>query len=263
MQRTSGSKWTITGAHSLHADRGNWLSPTTPRQLLEIDSKRKATYRGHSLVHLTAYSVYWLTEWGIPTTYENVSVLNGRLFPSDFAMQGFPELPDALRTNRSLLQMRPKYRGFATSNPRTGVHLTEKGKSAAEQVLEKVGPPTFNGEPVRLEAPEVDPRRPAKDRERTRSPAQTLSDIRSKILFRRYSEGRLDETEIVHFLGLVGMYDHTLPAEVRRAFVDLRKDAEAVGDQEVMGFLEAVATRFSAYLNRPDPRKRRRASQRG
>ena len=101
------------------------LQPTTARDLLKADAKEKENYRGFSLAHLTAYSVYWLTQWGIPTTYENVSVLNGRLFPADFSMQGFPELPDAFRTNRSLLQMRPKYRGFATSDPREGVHLGE------------------------------------------------------------------------------------------------------------------------------------------
>jgi hypothetical protein len=107
------------------------LQPATARDLLKADPKEKKGYRFFSLVHLTAYSVYWLTQWGIPTTYENVSVLNGRLFPADFSMQGFPELPDAFRTNRSLLQMRPKYRGFATSDPREGVHLTEKGKTEA------------------------------------------------------------------------------------------------------------------------------------
>jgi len=104
------------------------LQPATARDLLKADPKEKKGYRGFSLVHLTAYSVYWLTQWGIPTTYENVSVLNARLFPADFSMQGFPELPDAFRTNRSLLQMRPKYRGFATSHPHKGVQLGETAR---------------------------------------------------------------------------------------------------------------------------------------
>ncbi len=121
------------------------LQPATARDLLKTDPKEKGNYRGFSLVHLTAHSVYWLTQWGIPTTYENVSVLNGRLFPADFSMQGFPELPDAFRTNRSLLQMRPKYRGFATSDPREGVHLTEIGKTEAIAVIATIGPPPFEG----------------------------------------------------------------------------------------------------------------------
>jgi len=107
------------------------MQPASARDLLSTDPKEKNEYRKFSLAHLTTYSVYWLTLWGIPTTYENISVLNGRLFPDDFSMQGFRELPDGLRTNRSLLQMRPQYRGFATSDPRQGVHLTEKGTTQA------------------------------------------------------------------------------------------------------------------------------------
>jgi hypothetical protein len=68
------------------------LQPATARDLLKADAKEKNEYRGFSLVHLTAYSVYWLTQWGIPTTYENVTVLNGRLFPADFSVQGFPDI---------------------------------------------------------------------------------------------------------------------------------------------------------------------------
>jgi hypothetical protein len=65
------------------------LQPTTTHDLLKTDAKEKKNYRGLSLVHLTAYSVYWLTQWGIPTSYENVSVPNGRLFAVDFSIQGF------------------------------------------------------------------------------------------------------------------------------------------------------------------------------
>lgn len=229
------------------------LQPATARDLLKADAKDKKEYRGFSLVHLTAYSVYWLAQWGIPTTYENVSVLNWRLFPADFSMQGFPELLDALRTNRSLLQMRPHYRGFATSDPRKGVHLTEKGETQAIAVLTAVGPPSFDGRVAPPQTMEIDPRRPNKDKEKSRNPAQTVQEIRSKILFRCFAEGKLAEAEIVHLLGLVGLYDHTLPKELRNAFSQLRKDAEEVGDNEVLHFLDAVAERFHTYLHRPDP----------
>jgi hypothetical protein len=221
--------------------------------LLKADAKEKKEYRGFSLVHLTAYSVYWLTEWRIPTTYENVSVLNGRLFPGDFSMQGFPELPDAFRTNRSLLQMRPKYRGFATSNPREGVYLTEKGKTAALAVLIAIGPPSFEGKIAPAGTMEIDPRRPSEGKEKSRNPAHIVQELRSKILFRRFKEGKMAEAETVHLLGLVGLYDHTLPSELLSAFGQLRQDAKDVEDSEVLNFLDAVAERFHAYLHRPDP----------
>ena len=150
------------------------MQPTTSSELLSADAKHREAYRSFSLVHLTAYSVYWLTHWRIPTTYENVSVLNGRLFPGDFGMRGFPDLPDAFRTNRSLLQMRPKYRNFATSNPRKGVYLTEKGLAEVARVIKAIGPPTFDGKVVEAVPLEIDPRRPNSDRDRSRNPLQTM-----------------------------------------------------------------------------------------
>lgn len=230
------------------------MQPANARDLLKADAKDRNQYRRFSLAHLTAYSVYWLTQWDIPTTYENISVLNGRLFPDGFSMQGFPEVPDALRTNRSLLQMRPKYRGFATSDPREGVYLSEKGEAEAIAVLNAIGPPSFEGKVAPANTPEIDPRR-GNQKERSRNPARKVQDIRSKILFTRFKEGKMADAEIVHLLGLVGLYDHTLPTELRKAFSQLRKDAEEVGDGEVVQFLDVVAERFHSYLQRPDPRR--------
>ena len=111
--------------------------PVTARDLVRVDPKDQALCQKFqfSMAHLTAYSVHWLTAWEIPTTYENISVLNARLFPAEFSLTGFPEFPDAMRTNRTLLQMRPKYRGFATSDPRRGVFLTDKGRQGAARAF--------------------------------------------------------------------------------------------------------------------------------
>lgn len=229
--------------------------PSTPQELLQADGKDQKACRGFSLVHLTTYSVYWLRQWDIPTTYENISVLNARLFPFDFSMTGFPELPDGLRTNRSLLQMRPKYRGFATSDPRLGVFLTERGEREALRVIARIGPPSFQGRSLPTNAiPTVDPRR-GNQPERSRNPAQIMREIRTRILFRRFKENRLQDADAVHFLGLVGLYDHSLPSEVRRTFKELRADAAMAKDDEVLEFLELVAQQFAAYLNRPDPKR--------
>jgi len=97
------------------------MAPESARDLLKVDAKDRVLYGTFSLDDLTAYSVHWLTTWDIPTSYENISVLNARLFPQDFGMTGFPDLPDGMRTNRSILHMRPKYRGYATSEAKRGV----------------------------------------------------------------------------------------------------------------------------------------------
>jgi len=231
------------------------MQPTVPRDLLKVDPKSKELYARFSLPHLTAYSVHWLTLWDIPSTYENISVLNARLFPVAFALSGFPEMPDAMRTNRTLLQMRPKYRDFATSDPRKGVYLTEKGRREIKRVIEVLGEPTLEGKPVESPVAELEDRRPGGGR--TRNPAHTIKECRSRLLFQLFKEGQLAEADPVHFLGLVGLYDHTPPSEVRKDFRRLRADAADVQDQEFIRFLDAVAERFRDYLNRPDPAKKK------
>ena len=230
------------------------MHPNCPRDLLRVDAKdmRLCGEARFSMAHLTAYSVHWLTVWEIPSTYENVSVLNARLFPFKFTLAGFSEFPDAMCTNREILHLRPNNRGWGTADPRKGVFLNEKGREAAVKVLEAVGPPSFDGKAIPLEAPPTDSRRPAKGRERTYSPAKDLEERRSRLLFRWFKEGRLEEADVVHLLGLLGLYDHTRPVELRREFKRLRDVASDLRDEEFLSFLDAVQKQFRAYLERQD-----------
>ncbi|MFH0963773.1 MAG: hypothetical protein V2A58_07145 [Planctomycetota bacterium] len=233
------------------------MKPRIPRDLLQVDAKEKDAYERFALVRLTAYSVYWLSQWEIPSTYENLSVLNARLFPTKFSLAGFPEMPDAMATNRAILQMRPKYRGFATSDPRRGVFLTEKGRQEALRVQEALGAPTLEGSAVAGGLEELQLSGRAK--ERTRNPEAIISECKGKLLYRRYKEGRFQDADVVHLLSLVSLHDHTPPSEVRKAFRLLRSDAQTVFDEDFLAFLDAVEERFSAYLNRNDAKHRRRA----
>lgn len=225
------------------------MQPRDHKDLLRVDPKPRDSYERFSLAHLTAYSVDWLTRWEIPTTYENISVLNARLFPSKLSLAGFPDMPDAMATNRAILQMRPKYRGFATSDPRKGVYLTEKGYQEAARVREALGPPTLDGTAVEGTTDELQLSRKAKDR-RTRNPERTITECKDKLLYRRYKEGRFDDAEIVHLLGLVSLHDHTPPSELRKALRQLKADANAISDRDFLQFLRDVEDRFFAYLNR-------------
>jgi hypothetical protein len=228
------------------------MQPQNPRDLLRVDSKDPAATRGFSLKHLTAYSVYWLDHWGIPSLYENVTVLNGRLFPDRFTLRGFPEIPDADATNRSILQMRPKYSGFATSDRQKGVFLTDKGRREAEHITGEIGAPTFGGRSTKQATPKA-ALNTDQHPKRTYDPAADIHDRRSRLLFQRFAEGRLDDTDVVHLLGFLGLYDHTPPREVKREFKRIRDAASEIGDDEFLSFMDAVAEKFHAYLKRPDP----------
>ncbi len=227
------------------------MNPKGPRDLLQVDSKDARLWGDakFSMAHLTAYSVHWLTVWDIPSTYENVSVLNARLFPSKFTLAGFAEFPDAMCTNREILHLRPNNRGWGTSDPRKGVFLNDKGREAAAKVLEAVGAPSFDGKVVPSDAPLSEPQRSAK---RTYSPSHDIEERGSRLLFRWFTEGRLEEADVVHLLGLLGLYDHTRPVELRREFKRLRDAASGLGDKEFLSFLDAVQEKFRPYLERPD-----------
>ncbi len=225
--------------------------PQVARDLLRVDQKQPVTYQQHafSLPHLTAYTIHWLITWEIPTTYENITVLNSRLFRAEFTLVGFPEFPDAMRTNRTLLQMRPKYRGFATSDPRRGVFLTQKGREAAARVLRAVGAPEVAGEVVKDTSVELHVTE-LSQRGRTRDPRQIIREAKQKLLFRRYEDGTLAEADVVHLLGLLSLYDHTPSKEVKRALRELRNDATSINDDSFISFLDAIEQRFHSYLNR-------------
>jgi hypothetical protein len=230
------------------------MKPADPQDLLLVDpvSGQLVDRFQFSLTHLTAYALHWLTVWEIPTLYENVCVLCARLFPTQFSLKGFPQIPDANRVNRSLLQMRPKYRGFATSDPRRGVFLTGKGQEAANRVIAAFGPPTLGGR-------QVEPAftstgfQTGKGKDRTRNPARIIAECRQKLLFRRFKEGRFEDTDTVHFLGLVSLYDHSPTSEIKKKLRQLHADALAVGDDEFLSFLDQVGERFAPYLNRDQP----------
>ena len=109
---------------------------------MKVAAKPAEVYSEMSLTAMTAYSLYWLHQWKLSRTIEAVAILNWRLFPLKFAMVGFQEYPDAFRTNRSLLQMQPKYRNLLTGAAVKGFSLNERGMDTARELIEILGVPT-------------------------------------------------------------------------------------------------------------------------
>lgn len=98
------------------------------RELLTVQPIPASRYQNEQLAALTAYSIYWLRKWGVRPTVEAITVLNHRLFPESFGMDSFPEFPDANRTQRSLLQCGPKYRGWLSGSNKRGYEITPGGR---------------------------------------------------------------------------------------------------------------------------------------
>lgn len=216
--------------------------------LLKLDAYNEKVYENISLTTLTAFVVYWLDEWSLPTSLENVSVASHRMFPTKFAMVGWPQFPDVNRTNRSVLQMRPKYRNLATSVSDKGVFLSEAGLREAEAVLKKFGVPHFQG--LAVEQPPLTRVRRGSGKAWSIHPEDLINSVKQSTLFSLYTEGRFDESEAIHLIGMLRLYDHTPSSEKRKKLKVLIEQAKTAEDDQVVLFLKAVLEKFSRYLHR-------------
>jgi len=213
------------------------------KDLVKIAAKDKALYRDESLAALTVYSLLWLHQWQLRRTIEAVSVLSWRLFPDKFGMVGWPEYPDAFRTNRSLLQCQPKYRNWLSGAASTGFSLNERGLDIARQLLAKLGPPsTTSGEEAGLRS--LDTVAPQSARPRSVEPKRELDRARKSRLFEKWKAQVMSERDLIHVHSLLGIFDHT-PAKVRnKKMKDLERSAEDVRDAEMTAFLADVRAQF-------------------
>ncbi len=86
---------------------------------------------------LVVYTIKYLHDNNIKTTFDNVCVAAFKLFPEEFKLSSdYPEIPDIAGLNRTLMHLRPSERNFATGKPNTFYELTETGKALANQVEE-------------------------------------------------------------------------------------------------------------------------------
>ena len=217
--------------------------------LLALVAFDNATYERYALTSLTAYSVFWLQEWGIGAALNNVAVLNYKLFPLKFALVGWPQFPDVNRTSRSILQMRPKYRNLATSATDKGVFLNPNGMREAQALIEQLGAPRI-AEEAQQEQPTVLIKAERGGRARSVHPEDLLAQVQKSQLFEIYSESRFDEAEAIHLIEMLGVYDHTPSSEKKRKLKEFKDAAKELADQQVEQFIDAAFEKFQKYLSR-------------
>jgi len=219
------------------------------KQVLEaLRPFAEASYKDLPLAHLAAHAIAVLQDASLPVTIENVTVALFRLFPVHFAMVGFPAYPDGNRVNRTVLQLQPKYRNYATGSAKRGYSLTPLGRQTAEAV----------GQILSGSQPESGAQRPGAGNQaakrgegppRTIHDEDTLAGVRDSLLFQAYLRGNLEECVGVDFLGILGVFSHTPKAVVRRELKHLEESAERQGDRAIQEFLRECRRRFAAYLH--------------
>jgi hypothetical protein len=192
-------------------------------------------YQKLDLSGLIAFTIRWLLDHDVPTTFENIVVSAFRMFPEKFAMVGFAEYPDAARVNRSLLQLGPKYRNWARGSVQKGFVLTESGAAKVSEVaatLEK---------PYERDAPKPEPRA----RPRTADTEGELRRIASSVLFRKWADGHLADATVLDLLDMLGAYAYTPPRALRKRIAELRASAAHLGKDELSEFLAQVRRVFA------------------
>ena len=216
--------------------------------LVDVAAKTPDLYPTTALTSLTAYSLYWLHQWQLRRTIEAVAVLNWRLFPEKFAMVGFPEYPDAFRTNRSLLQGQPKYRNILTGAASKGFSLNERGIDVARDLVRTLGVPTSSKGQSLGNIERTEGRTKLAARARSIEPSREIKRIRTSKLYDKWKTGVMGERDLIHVHAMLGIFDHT-PTKLRTiALRNLEKSAVDLRDEEALRFLRDVRQTFPQVL---------------
>jgi hypothetical protein len=235
------------------------LTLSTERDLLTVEPIPVTRYENEQLAALTVYAIYWLRQWSLRPMVESITVLNHRLFPQRFGMDLFPEFPDANRTLRSLLQCGPKYRGWLSGSNKRGYAITPSGQAMVQELLRRVGYPQV-GDVLLGHASEA-PRRPSlnrKEKSRDVDFGAQVAKFRDSKLFERWTNGSLQERDLIHVYSALGIFDHTPAATKLKNLNDLKDSAKRIGDREVEQLLEQVKTMFPALFSDTDGTRKRR-----
>ncbi len=220
------------GAHNsrTHAQVSKASTPTAIMGLKPYEADR---YSAIDLNRLTVFAIKVLSDLDVPATFENIAVALFRMFPRRFAMVGFAEYPDATRVNRALLQLRPKYRNWATGKTRLGWQLTVGGEEEARALMGKLG--TNASVNLKLSPSDLQAE-PGGKVKRTVHAEDGVARIRTSALWQKFQLG-WENADALEALDVLEAYSHTPPEALTHRLARLRTTAASVGDDDVVNFL--------------------------
>lgn len=185
---------------------------------------------------LAVYAIKLLQMNRIPVTQEAASVALFLLFPNKFSLVGFEEYPDAERVHRTLLQLGPKWRNWATGSTHTGFSLNRSGEAVFVQVDQVLKNPSKGAEAIRRRAP-----KPA----RTRDPEQEIKEIEGASLFKEYMSGKRSDFSEFAIWELLKSYPYAPKEALRDRIKNMMECAKLAERSDIMEFLKWVEKQFS------------------
>ena len=226
--------WTSISDHCWGAsDMKVFQEPELIRDLKPYDA---TLYENIVYAELAVYVLDLLQKNNIPTSLENISVALFRLFPEKFSLTGYPQYPDVTRINRTLLQLRPKYRNWASGKIITGVSLTRNGARKAQD--------------VQLKLSGVVQQTPSKRSKSAANPVtleidKELQRIEASALFERWKRGVMEQATTMEFLLMIGAYSYTPPNAIRDRVDYLMQIASQFNRDDILHFLKDLRKRFA------------------
>lgn len=207
-----------------------------PELLRDLKPYEAALYESIDLTGLAAFALDLLRSKNVPTTFENVTVTLFRLFPNKFALIGFPQYPDATRVNRSLLQLRPKYRNWATGKVITGYSLTYSGMKKVQEVRSLLSGSCL---------PDVHRHMSPKPVQRTHDLNKDLEIIETSVVFDKWKNGKLGQATTMEFLTMIEAYSYTPPKAIKDRVQYLTQIALQFSRDDIVMFFKDIRGRFS------------------
>lgn len=206
--------------------------------LRTLDQFPESAYQAIDLNRLMVFVVARLGALHLPVTFEALVVAAYRLFPGKFSLEAFHEYPDAARVNRALMQLRPKYRNWATGDVQRGFVLTEGGKrtlAEVTQALSSDAPPSATSKkPL-----------PRASKARTKNLASDLLEVEQSALFRSFAKGDgISPDRADDVFALLGAYAYAPKRALRERYDSLLAASEHAAHQQTREFLIELRRRY-------------------
>lgn len=207
-----------------------------------IKSYSEKAYNDVDLTGLAAFSLNYLNENNIPTTFENIVVVLYKMFPTKFCLVGYPEFPDAARVGRTLLQLGPKYRNWARGSVQKGFVLTEKGIDK----VQKVSAMLTTGKSQSNIVTQKTKKEPSASR--TMDLSKEIEQLEQSKLFEKWQAQQLAETKMIDLVNLLGAYAYTPTKALKERLKKLENISIQEKRKDIQAFIADISRHFQDEL---------------
>ncbi|MFE0620052.1 hypothetical protein ACFW1J_01440 [Priestia aryabhattai] len=183
---------------------------------------------------LVVYTAHQLVTEGYPLIYENIVALAFTFFPKRFCLRGYSQFPDSTVINKSWLRCRTDKK-WLIGSAKSGFVLTDLGRSEAIKIAEN----WEGSKRIKGKKREVDYRAEA-----------TIKELRKREAFNSWM--RNGGTIVFHVSELLLALHCTMGSSTdvkKQRLTQMKSYAEAMGDEEVLVFLEACEITFNDTFN--------------